>query len=418
MPRRPRAPRSKVAAARKSRVRAGRSKSNAPRSSAAGGFELANIRAVKFGTADAPQPVGSNSPNTVVYVHGIGNKPLASVLKCQWDMALFGVRLGDRSCMAYWVNREYYPVPLDDTCEKGDTINTKALPFSLRAAAVGGSTHSTELVDDEIKAITSDAKRRAVLRRIAAKMMTPPRPPTAEIGTRDLRAKVIPLPAPVRDLIAGQLTAMFLHDVHDFLYVKERREAMEHILLDRIRAGGGPFVIVAHSQGTMIAYDLLRQLNKSQCDVSLFITIGSPLGLDEVQDELRRWCGVRGKLPFPPCVDSWLNVADRLDPVALDNDISDDSPGRSITSPVGVTIKILLGARIPQPAISKMTSCALQPAPDSAQPSVKQSPPLRSRAISSIVSRTGIEMNAIRPSFNSLADRMNLQARLTLQLHF
>ena len=47
--------------------------------------------------------------NTIVYVHGIGNKPPPKILKCQWDKALFGVEQGDRSRMAYWVNRELYP---------------------------------------------------------------------------------------------------------------------------------------------------------------------------------------------------------------------------------------------------------------------------------------------------------------------
>ena len=35
----------------------------------------------------------------------------------------------------------------------------------------------------------------------------------------------------------------------------------------------------------------------------------------------------RRNLPFPPCVERWLNVADRLDPVAFDNDISNDFDG-------------------------------------------------------------------------------------------
>jgi hypothetical protein len=32
---------------------------------------------------------------TVVYIHGINNKPPASILKCQWDTALFGQAMGD-----------------------------------------------------------------------------------------------------------------------------------------------------------------------------------------------------------------------------------------------------------------------------------------------------------------------------------
>src|SRR5215213_11549752 len=57
----------------------------------------------------APEPSGAA---TIVYIHGIGNKPPASVLKGQWDQSLFEFDLGERTRMAYWVDRERYPVPL------------------------------------------------------------------------------------------------------------------------------------------------------------------------------------------------------------------------------------------------------------------------------------------------------------------
>src|SRR6185295_18403695 len=77
--------------------------------------------------ADAPEGVGAKakSAHTIIYVHGIANKPIASVLKCQWDMALTGTQLGDRSRMAYWVNREYYPTPLDETCADSDLVSSE-----------------------------------------------------------------------------------------------------------------------------------------------------------------------------------------------------------------------------------------------------------------------------------------------------
>ena len=59
---------------------------------------------------------------TIVYVHGIGNKPEASVLKCQWDTALFGAPMGDRTRMSYWVNRGRYPVPEAGTCASPDSL--------------------------------------------------------------------------------------------------------------------------------------------------------------------------------------------------------------------------------------------------------------------------------------------------------
>ena len=122
-----------------------------------------------------------------------------------------------------------------------------------------------------------------------------------------------------------------MRDVHDFLFVEERRRAMEQSLIERIEAGGGPFVIVAHSQGSMIAYNVLRRLSPSQCKVPLLVTIGSPLGISEVQDVLRQFAGKpSGKLPFPPCVDRWINVAAYFDPVAADPSLAEEfeSKGR------------------------------------------------------------------------------------------
>ena len=61
--------------------------------------------------AATAEPAGAA---TIVYIHGIGNKPPASVLKRQWDQALFEFDLGERSRMAYWVDRDRYPVPLEE----------------------------------------------------------------------------------------------------------------------------------------------------------------------------------------------------------------------------------------------------------------------------------------------------------------
>jgi pimeloyl-ACP methyl ester carboxylesterase len=74
-----------------------------------------------------------------------------------------------------------------------------------------------------------------------------------------------------------------------------------------------PHVIVSHSLGTVIAYDCLKRV--ADCaPVDGLITLGSPLGLDEIQDRLRpEWCREQG---FPQKVEGgWVNVSDRLDPV-------------------------------------------------------------------------------------------------------
>jgi subtilisin family serine protease len=119
------------------------------------------------------------------------------------------------------------------------------------------------------------------------------------------------------------ITGMALPDVQDFLFEPAHRQEMADTFLARLRSGGGPFVVIAHSQGSMIAYDVLRQLSKAEIDVNLFITIGSPLGLPPVRSVFKKWTGKK-KLPFPPCVDRWVNVAAAGDVVALDPRLKDD----------------------------------------------------------------------------------------------
>ena len=71
-------------------------------------------------------------------------------------------------------------------------------------------------------------------------------------------------------------------------------------------------MLVGHSQGTFIAYDVMTGV--ADCPpIDGFITIGSPLGVDEVQDRLvwTRDQGFPGKLRG-----DWVNVFDPFDLVA------------------------------------------------------------------------------------------------------
>ncbi|MEX2264339.1 MAG: S8 family serine peptidase [Bryobacteraceae bacterium] len=272
-------------------------------------------------SAGAPPEV-----QTVVYIHGIGNKPAASVLKCQWDKALFGVQLGDRSRMAYWVNPEYYPTPSDETCADSDSVvvdDDEISTRAVRALADRENLGEQAALESEIDALTRDKERRRQLRNIADKMIARASVDPGAVYAADVRAKILPLPAFLRRIITQKITRAFLRDVNDFLFIPARRRQMKQSLIDRLEPGGGPFIVVAHSQGSMIAYDVLRELTKQQCDVRLFVTIGSPLGLTEVKDQLRKWMG-NGKLHTPTCVSRWVNVSDRLDPVAVDQDLHDD----------------------------------------------------------------------------------------------
>src|SRR5512134_626668 len=104
---------------------------------------------------------GTDGARTIIYVHGIGNKPTQSVLKCQWDNALFDFDLGERSRLAYWVNREYYPDPTADTCQSGDTVRLEDEPtgrsLNIRRHLDGVS------LTAEVAALTDDQRRQRLL---------------------------------------------------------------------------------------------------------------------------------------------------------------------------------------------------------------------------------------------------------------
>ena len=83
-----------------------------------------------------------------------------------------------------------------------------------------------------------------------------------------------------------------------------------------------PFVLISHSMGTIIAYEVLCQMTHEQRKrVSLFVTLGSPLGIREIQDQL-----IEDGLPIevPSGIGCWHNFADRLDPVSLDTRLAND----------------------------------------------------------------------------------------------
>ena len=94
------------------------------------------------------------------------------------------------------------------------------------------------------------------------------------------------------------------------------RQELRGRLLDELKkaaASGGRVVLVTHSMGTIIGYDVLR--NCTDCPaVDTFITLGSPLGITEVQDELIAEGAKAVDFPAEKA-GRWINVYDPLDPV-------------------------------------------------------------------------------------------------------
>ena len=94
---------------------------------------------------------------------------------------------------------------------------------------------------------------------------------------------------------------------------------------------GNRIMLIAHSMGSIIAYDVLRDLRHKfpKFQIAQFVTIGSPLGIPHVKAKIvqeRTYDRPKRKRLRTPTIvtESWVNYADRRDPVAFDTHLRDD----------------------------------------------------------------------------------------------
>jgi hypothetical protein len=107
----------------------------------------------------------------------------------------------------------------------------------------------------------------------------------------------------------GTLGLGFVRQVDAYLTRPHIRAEVDDIVRPCLM--GERTIVVAHSLGTIVTYRLLQGA-KGACDVPLYVTLGSPLGIDVVKQHIRP-----PALGRPPGVRRWLNGTDERDYVAL-----------------------------------------------------------------------------------------------------
>ncbi len=113
--------------------------------------------------------------------------------------------------------------------------------------------------------------------------------------------------------------------------IRQARQVLMGELQDALRPHADDRVmVIAHSMGSIIAYDVLRDMGRTDQPVRVrdFVTIGSPLGLPHVKGNIyreREHYSKKAPVRTPTIVtDRWINFADRKDGVALDTHLADD----------------------------------------------------------------------------------------------
>jgi len=122
---------------------------------------------------------------------------------------------------------------------------------------------------------------------------------------------------------SGAGVAIATYDVYQYLNNKVTAKRINDGVIKAFDAAD-EMVVVAHSLGTVVAYNLLSSLGKERgWKVPLFVTVGSPLAVTAIKRSLPR-------REVPSCVGKWFNAMDDRDVVALyplDKTNFDVSPG-------------------------------------------------------------------------------------------
>lgn len=250
----------------------------------------------------------------VTFIHGISNKPPAADLVRAWVATLAdedGIDLDHERVsyeLVYWADL-LYDAPLRpesaESLEAVDLIGAEEADVTWRTD--GG---------EEAEVMASLAARIGFL---VANAPAEVAAPAVEV---DHSLELLPAP------VARRLMKTFLRDVHHYLFnttFSPRRDetyAIQEVIRDRVvqalQRGAErepPHVAVTHSMGTVMAYDCLQRM--PQCPrIDGLLTMGSPLGLAEIQHCFKPEWSRRDGFPSSTMTGRWVNVFDRLDLVA------------------------------------------------------------------------------------------------------
>ena len=256
----------------------------------------------------------------VTFIHGISNKPPAAELLRIWRRSLADAAqplplgdLGVTSSLVYWADLLYEKPEEDLSAYEGVLENSAA------AIDGGGGASLPQPANEEEAAFIAGLRAKLTMFSDAELAMDEPPPvPAVPQGTLER----VPLPW----FIKKRFMSAYLRDVHHYLFDVEfaptggtpariqqtiRKRFVEAVCAPVVTR---PHVVVSHSMGTVIAYDCLKRVGAC-AGIDGFITLGSPLGLDEVQDKLLpEWTRADG-FPQEKVTGSWTNLFDRLDPV-------------------------------------------------------------------------------------------------------
>ena len=280
------------------------------------------------------------SPLPLVYVHGAGPQQPALAFKHELDTILFGHDM-PTTRVGYYADVRWPPGVQPGGGGPRVAAGQAGVPRQRRATAIRRAAEpgvSPRVAATELLAATLEGPgaragfgaaggpddqtlanaRKLVERLYAGADKVAAASSAAAAPARGPGLALTPMiPDPIFRFVIGKFAA----DVLDYLF-GPYKDDMRAPVRAALRASPKPRVVVCHSLGTIITYDVLSEPEFASLDLDLLVTLGCPLAIANVQQRLRDGAG--RPHPVPPEVHAWENFADLWDPVALDKTLRDD----------------------------------------------------------------------------------------------
>ena len=253
-------------------------------------------------------------PKVVIGIHGLGNKPPKVVLQRWWLEAMYeGLkRINKRQViprfeLVYWADI-IYDKPLDINLEDPKD------PYYIDEKYVPAPVNYIPTTNRWLRKLFAFAEKN--MDRVLLKP--------------DLSMRYLYISDYIIKRYFSELDAYFSNNGLDkFGKGVGLKELIRHRLMDALKKYEGyDIMLVAHSMGSIIAYDTLSIL-MPDFQISTFITIGSPLGIPSIISKIatnEEYQKMGLSVPCTPAgvAGKWYNFSDLDDRIAFDHTLNDD----------------------------------------------------------------------------------------------
>jgi hypothetical protein len=226
------------------------------------------------------------SRTVIIGIHGLNNKPTADILEEWWKTSILeglsrhaaGQKYKLHFELVYWADLMY-----------GGPLDVAGLVDPYTPAEGIGPLPRVGL---SVRKVTS-ARLRGSVGKALEKVSG------VRLGQRM-----------VRGTVEAKIPDLYFYNSDELL-----RQAIQDRLIRRLRAARRwrrKVMLIAHSMGSIVAYDVLRDGSRGLkgLDITHFVTVGSPLGLADLKTVFE------GPRFVPECVARWSNFSDPKDPVS------------------------------------------------------------------------------------------------------